>query len=382
MPLRKIVHIITGLPVGGAERALYNLLNGGLADNFDNHIISLSDEGTMGPLINELGVPVTALNMSGGRPSLSGVMKLRRLIRELKPDLIQGWMYHGNLAATLARSMTIERAALVWNVRHSLYDLKAEKIKTQQVIRLNRFFSSGPDVLLYNSQVSQKQHERFGLSSKQGQTIPNGIDIQKFTFSPEYRKKVRTQLGIPENALVVGHVARLHPLKDHSLFLKAAVDIASRNLNVHFLLIGRDVSMDNETVSQWVPFESSKRFHLLGERSDVSELMCAMDIFCLSSLSEAFPNVIGEAMATGLPCVATDVGDCKMIIGDTGLTVPPRSEKELLSGIEKLLTLSHKELRSLGRKARTRIEEKFALTAIVEQYTALYQRLIAEKRVR
>jgi len=306
----KIVQLITGLSTGGAERALYNLLNGGLADHFNSHVISLGDEGSIGPLIKALGVPVTALGMRGGRPSRSGLAKLCRVIRRFQPDLIQGWMYHGNLAATLARTLAPGRPVLAWNIRQTLYDLANEKPMTRQVIRANRLFASAPGVLLYNSHLSREQHENFGFSSLNGRVIPNGIDMQQFCYSGEARKRLRSELGIPASALVVGHVARLHPMKDHPAFLRAAVGLALRYPETHFVLSGRDVFLENKTLEPLVPGQVRDRFHLLGERGDISEIMNAMDIFCLSSAwGEGFPNVIGEAMATGLPCVATDVGD-------------------------------------------------------------------------
>jgi glycosyltransferase involved in cell wall biosynthesis len=376
------MHIITGLATGGAEWALYNMLNGGLAARFNSYIISLIDEGTMGPLIRALGLPVTTLGMCGGRPSLSGLKKLHRMVRDFQPDLIQGWMYHGNLAATLARFFAPGRPVLAWNIRHSLYDLGHERPMTRQVIRANRFFSSAPDALLYNSRLSRKQHEAFGFSSRNGRFIPNGIDVQRFTLSSASRQRIRSELGIPAEAQVVGHVARLHPMKGHPGFLRVAAELATRHPKAHFLLSGRDVSLENNALAQLIPAQVRDRFHLLGERSDVSELMSAMDVFCLSSAwGEGFPNVIGEAMATGLPCVATDVGDSAIIVGDTGKLVPPRDEDALAAGIESLLKISPEERRTLGASARARIEANYTLEAIMEQYAALYEKLITEKGV-
>lgn len=378
----RVVHIITGLATGGAERALYNLLHGGLNANSHNHVISLMDEGTMGAQVRALGIPVTTLGMRGGRLSPSGLIKLYRVVRELRPDLIQGWMYHGNLAAVLARFLAPGRPVLAWNVRHSLYTLDHEKLMTRQVIRANRFFSFSPDVLLYNSHLSRKQHEAFGFSSRNGRVIPNGIDVQKFCFYDEVRKRVRAELGIPAEALVVGHVARLHPMKDHPAFLCAAVSLALHRPETHFLLSGRDVLLENKTLEQLIPAKVRDRFYLLGERGDVSELMSAMDVFCLSSAwGEGFPNVIGEAMATGLPCVATDVGDSALVIGDTGVVVPSENAEALAAGIENLLTMPQEERRKLGESARTRIETNYTLGAIVGQYVGLYETLMTEKGV-
>lgn len=378
----RVVHIITGLSTGGAEQALYNLLNGGLAERFISHIISLSGEGTIGPRIRALGVPVTTLGMQNRRPSFSGLLNLRQAVRELQADVIQGWMYHGNLAATLSRRFALHPPALIWNIRQSLYDLACEKPMTRQIIRANRFFSSAPNVLLYNSQLSREQHEVFGFSSMNGRVVPNGIDVQQFCFSIEARKRVRSELGIPAEAHVVGHVARLHPMKDHPAFLRAVTGLAFRYPEPHFLLSGRDVSLEDKTLEQLIPAQVRDRFHLLGERSDVSDLMSAMDIFCQSSWSEAFPNVLGEAMATGVPCVATNVGDTPLIIGDTGIVVPPRDDDALAAGIENLLTMSLEDRCTLGTSARARIEANYTLETIVEQYVALYEKAIIENGMR
>ena len=373
----KIVHVITSLNTGGAERALYNLLQGGLNENSENHVISLSDKGTIGPQIEALGVPVITLDMPIGRPTLTGIIRLRQAIKELQPDLIQGWMYHGNLAATLARFFSPNKPILIWGIRHSLYEIKTEKRLTQLIIRANRSLSKSPDVILYNSQLSQQQHEQFGFFARNGRVIPNGINLKQFQFSESERMRVRAELGIPEDALVAGHVARFHPMKDHSLFLQAAVDIARRFNSFHCLLIGRDIKLTNKDLKKHIPKEFENRFHLLGEYRDVAGVMSAMDIFALTSeWGEGFPNVLGEAMAIGLPCVTTDVGDSALIIGDCGKVIEPKDKTALTAMIESFLNLSVTDRRLIGEQARHRIEENFSLDAIVEQYSNLYKSLV------
>jgi glycosyltransferase involved in cell wall biosynthesis len=377
----KIIHIISSLSTGGAERALFNLLQGGLAEKFECHVVSLGDGGTIGPLIERLGVPVTTLNMGAGQLSLSALLNLRRVVREYQPDIIQGWMYHGNLAAVAARYLVRRRAIVGWNVRHSLYDLSLEKPMTQKVIRTGRFLSASVDSLLYNSNISRLQHEDFGFSRDSGQVIPNGINVEQFSRSSGSRDQQRAFLGIPTEAKVVGHIARFHPMKDHAAFLRAAVDLACQYPETHFLLIGREVSIENKPFQQLIPAQVRNRFHLLGERSDIPELMSAMDIFCLSSAwGEGFPNVIGEAMATGLPCVATDVGDSAIVIGDTGVVVARQIGKALAAGIESLLTMRPDDRHRLGSSARARIKENYELGAIVRQYVALYEEIVRRKR--
>jgi len=373
----KIIHIITGLSIGGAEQALYNLLKGGLAERFDNCVISLRDTGPMGLKISLLGVPVIALNMHAKKLPLAELVKLIRIIREFRPDLIQGWMYHGNLISSFSRVVALGKPALVWNVRHSLSDLSQEKIATQQVIRINRWFSFGADVILYNSHRSREQHEAFGFSKVGAKVIPNGIDTHIFSFSSKDRKYIRSKLGIPENACVVGHMARLHPMKDHAIFIQAAKSLSDRYQNLYFLLSGRDVSYDNIMLSQLLSSQVRHRFYFLGERNDVHKLMSAIDIFCLSSAwGEGFPNVLGEAMATSIPCVATDVGDSSLVVNKTGIIVPPCDVNALEEGIESLLTISSEDRISLGRSALERIEINYKLSKIVENYSSLYNKLV------
>ena len=372
----KIIHIITGLSIGGAEQALYNLLKGGLAERFDNCVISLRDKGPMGLKISLLGVPVIALNMHAKKLPLTGLVKLIRIIREFSPDLIQGWMYHGNLIGSFSRVVAPGKPALVWNVRHSLSDLSQEKITTQQVIRINRWFSFGADVILYNSHRSREQHEIFGFSKVGAKVIPNGIDTHIFSFSSKDRKYIRSKLDIPENACVVGHMARLHPMKDHATFMQAAKSLSYRYQNLYFLLSGRDVSFDNIMLSQELSSQVRHRFYFLGERNDVHKLMSAIDIFCLSSAwGEGFPNVLGEAMATSIPCVATDIGDSSLVVNKTGIIVPPCDVNALEEGIESLLTMSSEDRISLGRSALERIEINYKLSKIVEKYASLYNEL-------
>lgn len=370
----KLLHIITGLNTGGAERALYALLAGGLADRFNSAVLSLADEGTMGSPIRALGVPVYTLGMRAGLPDLRIIQRLRGLMQKLQPDVIQGWMYHGNLAASLAAHLTPNRTALAWNVRQCLYGIANEKPLTRQVIRANRLLSRRPDAIVYNSKLSRKQHELFGFSAGRGLVIPNGFDLETLRPDPVVGAAIRREWGLPAGVPVVGHVARFHPMKDHAGFLRAAVEVAKRQHDVQFLLVGRDVSPDNPAFSGIIPSDIFPRFVFAGERRDATRLMQAMDVLCSSSAwGEGFPNVLGEAMACGVPCVTTDVGDSAYVVGETGHVVPT-SNPEALSNA--LLSMLNKDLdvrRQLSRDARCRIKESFSLHVIVGQYVALYE---------
>lgn len=372
----KILHIVTGLSTGGAERALYNVLAGGLAERFDTAVVSLRDEGTVGPLITALGVPVYSMNFNSCISGTSGFFRLSRIVRSFGPDLMQGWMYHGNIAATLNDLLGSVRTKVVWNIRQSLYDLKVEKFMTRQVVRANRFLSNHADAVIYNSRLAMAQHEAFGFASDRSLFIPNGFDVERFRPDPATGSEVRQALGIPQNATVIGHVARFHPMKDHASFLHAAVKVAQQFPGSHFLVVGREVSLNNQFLANVVPQKSEKCFSFPGERADVHRIMHAMDVLVTSSAwGEGFPNVLGEAMACGVPCVSTDVGDCREIVGNTGVLVPPSDSEALAKGMMVLLEMSDAERRVLGRAARDRVKTRYSLPKTVEKYINLYERL-------
>lgn len=372
----KIIHIITDLSTGGAQRALYNVLAGGLATRYDSAVISLRDIGTFGQRIKALGVPIYTLDIRGGVPGLLALHRLRCVVREFRPDVVQGWMYHGNIAANVARHMMPERPAVTWNIRHSLYSLDGEKKLTRLVIRAGRRLSFKADGILYNSRISKEQHETFGFDRSKSQVISNGFDLDNIGNNPSIATKIRSEFSIPKDAPVIGHVARYHPMKDHASFLRTAKRIAEVCAKAHFLVIGRDVSLDNPALEGIIPLAMSNRFHFTGERSDAQELMRAMDILCLSSAwGEAFPNVIGEAMARGVPCVATDVGDSRLIIGKTGIIVPPKDSDALFHGLMTMLNKSLKERMEVGQAARSHIEDNYSLGSVVEMYSTFYSGL-------
>lgn len=373
----RVLNIIAGLSAGGAERALYNILAGGLKEHHDHTVLSLQGAGSIGPKIRELGVPVYALHMRRGIPTPGTLWRLRCVIRNLGPDVIQGWMYHGNLAASLAGMFAAGRPAVVWNVRQSLYDLAAEKPLTRKIIRANHWLSGRVDTIIYNSRVSRRQHEAFGFESARGLVVPNGFDLKCLKPNNVVGEAIRQKLGIPRTAQVIGHVARFHPMKDHVSFLRAAVHIASVIPNVRFLVVGRDVSLENPALAGIVPAEFIDRFIFPGECLDAYRLMHAMDVFCLSSWSEAFPNVLGEAMACGVPCVTTDVGDCANIVENTGVVVPPSDSKALAQGLLAMLEKPDEMRRALGRAARERVECHYGLDSVVAQYIDLYEKLAA-----
>jgi len=225
--------------------------------------------------------------------------------------------------------------------------------------------------IVFNSYLSRDQHVAFGIDSTKCVVIPNGFDTTVWCPDKNERATVRQTLGIPCNARVVGHVGRYHPLKDQATLLGAMQTVMLRHPNVYLLLIGRDVSPDNSNLKEYFDRLPMDRVYVTGERLDVPCLVRAMDVLCLSSRSEAFPNVLGEAMACGVVCVTTDAGDARVIVGETGLVVPIGDHNALARALSEVIGKDESELKSLGSRARDRITQHYSITEAASTYQNL-----------
>ena len=372
-PIR-ILHVINGLSIGGAEMMLYKLLSRTSRERFEPVVISLMGQGALGARIEALGVPVHAMGMKPGMPTPGATWRLIRLVRRLKPDLIQGWMYHGNLAALLAGTFAPGPVPVLWNIRRSLYSLDHDKPLTAIITKLGARLSGLPVKILYNSKVGAIQHRDFGYRPDKTLVIPNGFDTELFVPSTEARGSVRLELDLAENTVLIGLIGSYSPRKDHTNFLRAAALLLKSRPDIHFILSGRGVAWENQALGELVrSLGITERVHLLGERHDIPRLTAALDIASSSSaFDEGFPNVVGEAMSCGVPCVVTDVGDSAWIVEETGLVVPPRNSEALCTAWLELIEMGTAARRNLGMRARQRIKEQFSIEKIVQQYERVY----------
>jgi len=290
--------------------------------------------------------------------------------------VVQGWMYHGNLAAQWACS----GAPVVWNIRQSLYDLRYEKRATAFLIRLGARVSMRPRAIVYNSETSAKQHEALGYHPHGRVILPNGFDPEMFKPDAQARREVRSELAVGEETKLIGLIARFHPMKDHANFIQAASLLVRERDDVAFLLAGKGVDPNNESLVNQLNEESlMERFRLLGERGDVAHLTAALDLATSSSAyNEGFPNVIGEAMLCGVPCVVTDVGDSAKIVGHTGKVAPPRNPQALAEAWQALLSLPEAKLETLKQSARQRVLDRYAIEKVTADYVQLYRAVHAK----
>jgi glycosyltransferase involved in cell wall biosynthesis len=377
----RICHLITGLETGGAETMLLKLLSATDRDRFEPAVVSLMDKGTLGDRIEALGVPVDTLGMARGRPGLRALVRLARVVRRGRPQVLQGWMYHGNLAASLAARFAPGGAPVLWNVRQTLYGLSTEKPLTRAMIRLSARLSGSPAYIVYNSQRSAEQHEAAGFHSERRVIVPNGFDGQAFAVNALARQEARRALGLADADLAIGLAARAHPMKDHGNFLRAAALLAGMRPEARFLLAGTGVDpAHGELAARVRELGLEGRVQLLGEQRDMRSFYAALDLAALASAwGEGFPNVLGEAMAAGVPCVATDVGDAAAIVGDTGRIVPPRDPEALGGALAELATLGPSGRRALGTRARERVLARYALPAIAARYENLYRGALEQR---
>jgi glycosyltransferase involved in cell wall biosynthesis len=342
-------------------------------------VVSLIEPGPLVEKFQAANIPVYSIDMKrGGIPTLPMFWRLVRQLRQLQPDLIQGRMYHGNLAAQIASFCLFRQVPVLWSIHYTLDSLATDPPMTRFLIEWGRYLSQFPAKILFVSKLSQQQHIGLGYAAAKCQVISNGFDIDTFVPSLAARSSLRHELGLSGEEIVIGSFARYNPMKDHPNFLRAAAQLRQFHPDVHFLLAGENVDRSNPALqAQIAELNLTDCVHLLGERRDVSTLMAGLDILTTSSAyGEAFPSVIGEAMSCGVPCVVTDVGESGSIVGDTGRVVPPRDASALARAWQDLVELGHEARVSLGLAARQRIVDNFSLAAIVPQHEALYKSLL------
>src|SRR5690606_9538883 len=233
-----------------------------------------------------------------------GLRKLLEVLRGVQPDVLQGWMYHGNLAASLAGWLSGRSSRVLWGVRQCLYRARHEQPLTRHVIRTCAALSWQPAAVIYNSDASREQHEEFGFVARRSLVVPNGFELAP---SPASRAQTRRRLGLPVDRVLIGMLARYHPCKGHDVFLAAAATLAARIPGVAFVLAGRQVDPGNAHLAQLAAeLGIADKVILLGPQSDSRPLLESLDVLCMPSTGgDSFPNVVGEAMAAGVPCVVS-----------------------------------------------------------------------------
>jgi glycosyltransferase involved in cell wall biosynthesis len=376
----KVLHLTSSFSLsGGAEANLLRLVSHMDRDRFCNMIVTMT-EGVNYDLLRERlpaesGVAVNSLKMRRGVPNPLAAVRLSQIVNRFQPQIMQTWMYHADLLGLLAGKWK-GVPSIAWNIQCSSLDPAGFGWMSRLVRRLLISLSSFPDVVLTNCQSGLEFHRALGYRPRRWLYMPNSLDFDSFRPDDQAGAWLRSLLSLPSRAPLIGLIGRLHPVKDHETFIKAACILASENPDLHFVLVGKGVEERNGYINGLVTATAvADRFHLLGHRSDVNHITAGLDIACCSSLSEGSPNVVAEAMACGVACVATDVGDSSLILQELGRVVPPRDPEAFAQACRETLAIPPSRRRELGVAARARAKESFSLSKVVARYESLYEML-------
>lgn len=374
----RITYVITGLGTGGAETMLLKLLRNLDRSRFDPSVITLTEKGDVGPCIEALGISVVALGMKPGVPNPLALFSLIRHLRRIKPDLVNTWMYHADFMGSIAARLAGCRK-VVWGLRHSDLSRNDDKRSILLIAKVCAALSSWlPTQILSCSMRGKAVHAAIGYRADKIHVIPNGFDLERFHPDNSSRDSVRTELGLPLDAPLVGLVGRYNPQKNHAGFIEVATQVNAQLPQTHFVLAGAGIDWGNDELGTIIDAHGLREcIHLLGRRDDMPRLMAALDVLVsASSHGEAFPNVLGEAMACGVPCVVTDVGDSAEIVDGAGRVADVGDMEGLARHLMEVLRLSSSERRALGEQARVRIATEYEIGKVVELYQCFYERLM------
>lgn len=368
----QLVHIITGLGNGGAEAALARLVILDQQKGNQHFVISLMDRGIYADKLEQAGVQVYALNFSRSRFSFLGLIKLFRLIHKIKPDVVHAWMYHADLIGGLVARLSGVRA-IAWSIHHSNLEPAYNKKSTLIIMKLCALLSRCvPSLIISCSEKAAEIHQVAGFKAEIFFKIPNGYNLTHLQPSVNARNALRSELGLNDSVFVIGMVARFDVQKNHRNLIRSLALLKKLNISFVCLLVGENMIKTNIEILSWI-HEAGIRddVMLLGPRSDIPDIMNALDVHVLSSLGEAFPNVLAEAMACGTPCVTTDVGDAALIVDKYGWVVPSQNAPALAVGLSQAYeSFSTNKYEWIIRQeaCRMHIKEHFEIETMVQRY--------------
>lgn len=374
-----VLFVTAGLESGGAEMSLFKMVSRMDRTRFHCSVISLTDVGpVLGERIRRQGVSVQALGYKRGSPDPRMILRLARLIRRTRPDIVQTWMYHADLVGGLAARLAGVRR-VVWAIHNTDLDPASTKALTRRVVALNgRLSHRVPARITCCSEAALEAHARIGYDAARLGVIHSGIDTDEFMPDSDARPALRRELGLAPGTPLVGLMARFDPQKDHETFLQAAGLLHRDRPDVHFVLCGSGVTEDNLTLSAWADAAGVRGVtHRLGLRRDVAQVTAALDAAtCCSRYGESFALVLGEAMACGVPVVTTDMAGPVSVMGGLGPVVPVQDPPALADAWRRLLCLSGDERRAWGARARRHILDHLSLEKTVKGYEDFYERLV------
>jgi glycosyltransferase involved in cell wall biosynthesis len=376
-----VVHVVTGLALGGSEMALLRVATGLPRDEFECAAVSLQREGPMAPRLRAGGVPVTSLGLTGSHPM--GILGLGSILARHRASVVQTWNYHADLLGGIAAA----RAGIpvAWGVRSSTLDAREVRLSTRAVQRACAVVSRRvPRLIVYNSASGRELHESIGYAPDRGRVIPNGFDLERYRPDPDARARERREWGLAADTPVVATFARWSAQKDFPTLVRAFAEARRIVPGARLVLAGTALDGANAELGELLRREGVDEAVLrLGPRDDVAALMASADVVAVaSSWGEAFPQVVGEAMACGTPCVVTDVGDSAVLVGETGAVVPPRDPQALGAALARLLREPAPQRLERREAARARAASRYDARDVLARFADLYRELAGRSSAR
>lgn len=372
----RVLHVIPGLEAGGAEGQLLALGPFIEQRGVEQFVVSMTPGGVLRPSYESTFGSVQDLGMARGAVSPKAVLQFHHLLRRMRPDVIHAWMYH----ACLLSAVTPTEAPIVWGIRHGLDAPEHLRPLTRFIVRAMPALGFRARTIVFNSSVSRRQHEEWRYPRRKSAVIPNGVDTERFAPDEACRRARRQEWGVPEDYRVVGYLGRLHLVKGWDLFCGAAAWLRAIRRDIMFVMAG-PASPPEEVALRGMldQFGITSDVRFVGFEADVPRYLAALDVLVAPSRSEGFPNAVVEAMACGVPCVTTDVGDNAAIVRDVGVIVGQEAES-IGRGIQLLLNLDAAALSAKVATARERVTQEFGMTATSNVLAAIYRRLHAGPR--
>jgi glycosyltransferase involved in cell wall biosynthesis len=363
--LPRVAFLIRDLNVGGAQRQLIELASGMHRAGWPVVVFVMYGGGVNEPDLRARGVPVVILGKSGRWDVAGFWYRMMRAIRRQRPAVLHSYLGTENLLAVTMRPF-LRGAKIVWGVRSSETDYRRWGRLPALIFRLERLLARFVDLVICNSTVGRDVHVAVGFPADRCVVVANGIDSERYHPDPEARAAVRAEWGVADDEVLAGVVARVDPRKDHAGFLRAASMVAVHEPRARFVIVGGGpASSEAELVALASELHLDERLIWAGARSDMPRVHNALDLLVSSSWGEGFPNVVAEAMASGVPAVVTDAGDSVLVVGDTGWVCHAKDPDDLARVIGEAIA-DRDALRARGLDARRRIVTEFSTDRLVE----------------
>jgi glycosyltransferase involved in cell wall biosynthesis len=371
----KILHIITSLDIGGAEIVLSNLIKKQKVQH-KSVVICIKVPGEISKQIEAYGTPVFSLGVNKNWKFFLALLKLIKIIKIEKPDIVNTWLYHADLIGFIASKLCFKKY-VIWNIRCSDIDIGGMNWSTSFILRINAFLSRFVSCIIVNSNNGKIWHSKRKFHPQAWEYIPNGYELSDWAINVEKTNEIRGELGFSEGSFVIGMVARYDKLKDHETFLKAMSIVLKKLPNVTIVMIGKNIDSSNTELLRVIKSCGlNSNIQLLGLQHELSKFYSSMDLLVVSSLTEGFPNVIGEAMSAGLPCLSTDVGDASLLINDAKRIVPIKNPVEMASKVIKYINSGKEEWKYVSESSKDRILKQYSLDKMIDSYYKLYKLLV------